>query len=119
MTGDELLAEMNKLGAQSHLPRAWRYRLQPGCVLEVTVGSVIAPGDHRIVPLARASIESRVDTTDRTYDVRVRQGGPTDATTDGTPVLVFEGGKWTDSVAMRSHLQYLQGRCIEVGTPQP
>ena len=66
MTGDELLAEMNKLGAQSHLPRAWRYRLQPGCVLEVTVGSVIAPGDHRIVPLARASIESRVDTTDRT-----------------------------------------------------
>jgi hypothetical protein len=119
MTGDQLLHEMNKLGAQPHLGRAWRYRLRPGCVLEVTVGSVIATSDHRIVPLARASIETRVDATDKTYDVHVRQVGTTDTTTDGTPVRVLEGGKWTDSVAMRSLLQYLQRRCLEVEAPKP
>lgn len=119
MTGDELLAEMNKLGAQPHLGRAWRYRLQPGCVLEVTAGSVIGAGDQRIVPLARASIETRVDATDKTYDVHVRQVGLTDTTTDGSPVRVLEGGKWTDSVAMRSLVQYLQRRCLEVEAPKP
>jgi hypothetical protein len=118
MTGDELLAEMNNLGAQRHLGRVWRYRLGPGCVLEVTVGSAVS-GDRRSVLLARATIETRVQTADKTYDVRVRQGGLADATTDGAPVLVLEGGKWTHSVVMRSHLQYLQRRCIEAEAQRP
>lgn len=73
----------------------------------------------RIVPLARASIETRVDATDKTDDVHVRQVGTTDATTDSAPVRILEVGKWTDSVAMRPLLQYLQRRCIEVEAPKP
>jgi hypothetical protein len=119
MTEDQLLAEMNQLGAQPHLGRTWRYRLRPGCVLEVTVGSVIGTGDERVVPLARATIDSLFDAADKTYDVRVLQASSPDANSDGPSALVLENGKWTDSVTMRSLLQYLQRRCVEAEAPKP
>lgn len=115
MSSAELLAEMNRMGAQPHLGRQWRYRLQPGCELEVTVGQGVGSRDSSIVPLSHAVIETRVDAADKTYDVQVRKVG----TTDDEPVRVLEGGKWTDSVTMRSLLQYLQRRCSEMEAPKP
>jgi hypothetical protein len=115
MTRAELLAEMNRMGAQSHLGREWSYQLQADCTLEVTIGKVIGTRDRVVVSLANAVIETRVDSADKTYDVRVRKG----AAADDAPVSVLEGGKWTDSVAMRSLLQYLQRRCGETESLKP
>lgn len=115
MTSVELLAEMNRIGAQQHVGREWRYRLQPDCQLEVTDGNHIGARDRTLVPLADAVIETRVDKADKTYGVRLRKGGaPADAA-----ISVLEGGKWTDSVSMRSLLQNLQRRCGETEALKP
>jgi hypothetical protein len=113
MALEELLAEMNQTGEQPHLGQQWRYRLQAGCVLEVTVRRGPGKGEKIAVPLEEATIEVLVDDADKSFDVHVR---PKDRAGKAS-VAVLEGGKWTDSIGMRSLLQYLQRRCSETEHP--
>ena len=114
MTRKQLLVEMNRMGEQRHLEQQWRYRMKPDCVLEVRAVRDAGATQPVAVPLDGATIEVRVDDDDKTFEVQVR---PADRTGQAVPVLVLEGGKWTDSVGMRSLLQHLQRHCGQRDEP--
>lgn len=103
MTQTELLDALNALGKKPHLRKRWRYDMQAGCELEVSVrnGDV----DRSRVALEGADISAR--SVDGVSEIRLvpKTGGEPRA------VTVLETRRWSDTIAVRSLLTQLEVRC--------
>jgi hypothetical protein len=115
MSQAERVEAMNKLGQEAQQRGRWSFRLEPGCVLEVSMRRRGEAEQSFAIQLQGAAVETRFDKGGDTYAILVRQQAASD--TESLPVL--ETPRWTDSVEMTSLVRALQGDCRQVGAANP
>lgn len=109
MSQAQLLAALNELGTERHLPRRWQYSLHPECELEVSVrGDGV---ERRRVTLEGAEVSSR--TLDGVSEILLVPANDRGA----QGVTVLETPQWPDSVRARSLLRHLGARCGQAEVP--
>jgi len=100
MTQAQLLAALNDLGQEPHLGKRWRYRVDPGCELEVRTRD-----NRRRLVLEGAAVTQR--SKDGLTEVLLvpKDGG------DAGSVVVLETRRWSDTVRARSLFTFLEVSC--------
>ena len=108
MTQPQLLAAMNRLGAEQHLAARWRYALEPVCRFEIHVRN--GDSTQRAAALEGATIQTRSE--DQMIHILVRpQANP-----ESAAVLALKSHRWSDSVRMQSLLAHLERSCSAPAT---
>jgi hypothetical protein len=103
MTQAQLLEELNELGAEPMLDKRWRYTLEAGCELRISVRKGQPP--ERRVPLVGTGVDVR-SARDRTEVLLLPPSGD-----ESAAVVVLETRRWTDTVSARLLLTHLEMSC--------
>lgn len=101
MTQAQLLTALNDLGKEPHLGKRWRYRLDPGCELEVRT-----QGDNK-----RSLVLEGAGVTQRSKDGLTEVLLVPKDDGDAGAVVVLETQRWPDTVRARSLFTYLEVSC--------
>lgn len=113
MSQAERVEAMNILGQEAQQRGRWSFRLEPGCVLEVSMRRRGEAERSFAIPLQGAAVDARFDKGDDFYAVLFRR----EAASESLPIL--ETPRWTDSVEMTSLVRALQRDCRQVGKANP